>query len=186
VIENGNASLTYRIGNGKKYISVLANSDGASYIKNTADVYIKTESGNIYHSSNSQQAAFPNFYQHGYYYYEVGIEGQGFAAEISEEDIAEDGVTIDHTNIKASRDLKHKKTSGGSMRFVISNTEYPCVTFDNVVFSADEHNLLLITMKADEKINESAKIYLAVGDRTELNNTTKLGFQLTCDGEWRT
>ena len=185
-VENENMSLLYNLKNGKKQVSALLNSNGAAYFENTSDVYIKTDSGSVYYASRSQQSAFPNFYQHGYYYYEVGIEGQGFAADMSEKDIPDGGVTIDHTSIKASRDLNYKKVSGEAMRFAIKDAEYPCVTFDNVSFSADEYNLLLITMKVGEKVNESAKIYLAVGSHTELNNTTKMSFELICDGEYRT
>ena len=185
VIENGNMSLEYRIKKGDKQVTALLNSKGAPYLMDTSDVYIRTNSNNTYYASQSLQAAYPNFYQHGYYYYEVGLEGQTFAAS-SSDGFPEGGLKIDYTSIKLAKNLNKKTLDDGSLRLVVKSPDSPCVSFNNVSFSADEYNALLITMRADEKADANARIYLAVGGHESLNSTTKTSFELICDGQYRT
>ncbi|MBQ8408520.1 MAG: hypothetical protein IJY39_06600 [Clostridia bacterium] len=84
-IQNTEMTMTYARSDGDdQLVESIKNTQGASYVSNTMDVFVRTKNGSnitTFYASNSTVSAEVNLYRFGYYYYEGLFEFQNFAAD---------------------------------------------------------------------------------------------------------
>ncbi|MBR2334771.1 MAG: hypothetical protein IKA62_00930 [Clostridia bacterium] len=85
-IQNLCVDMTFLRDNATKdqYVGYINNKDGATYIENTMDVYVRMSDGNTYYTSKTTNDCYTNVYRHGYYYHEIRMERLNFANDAGE------------------------------------------------------------------------------------------------------
>lgn len=80
-IQNLCVDMTFLRDNATKdqYVGYINNKDGATYIENTMDVYVRMSDGNTYYTSKTTNDCYTNVYRHGYDYHEIRMERLNFA-----------------------------------------------------------------------------------------------------------
>ena len=181
VLVNKEMSLTYALTEeGNKQVSALTNINGAPYLKNTMDVFIRMKSGNTYFASDSGTDANSNLYRFGFYYYQARYEGQNFInANITDEKVINHLKTASHNNTErvsiANNELIIKLTS--------NNDPFTC--FGDAKCSTEDYNMLQVTMKADTTIR-AGQIYIIAGSKSGFNGEQSYKFNLMADGNYHT
>ena len=187
VMENKNVSVLYDMEtSGAKQVGSIKTVSGKTYIENTMDVFLRMKDGNTYFASASADNAVANIYKLGYYYYENRIDGLSF---VSERKISEDAYKLKHPNLTNNSCLEKVGSTGGEVTFRVINNEDPYVTLNKFEFSADEYNMLMITMKADANFSGSVQLYVMAGDSAEANTwvgAPSTTFPIETDGEYHT
>ena len=168
-LENQNMTLKYALANCyDQQITSLVNKDGKAYITDTADVFVKMKSGNVFYASSSTASATANLYRMGYYMYEARFEEQNFLSK----PIDEDAIVISTTGAKRNQ-VKISSSADGSMHVELTNSEDPFVELQKINYSADDYPYLLLTLKADIISARGITVYLAAGSYTSLGSQTK-------------
>ncbi len=188
VIENQSMTLNYHTNAlESKLVSYINNKDGKSYIQNTMDAFVKMKGDNTrYFASGSQNPATMNNYRYGYYYYQVLIEGQDFAQEMTVT-----GATFLST-IKADSKLGMAETQvSDGYAYQITNTRDPQISYKSTFVPLDtaKYNHIALTMKVDAKDTTelaTASMYLIAGSSVNFNEGQKKAFPLVADGEFHT
>ena len=187
VFENLNADVHCDLQD-TKLISKITDKNGNSYIENTMDVFIRMKNGNTFYASESDKNIRSNIYRIGYYYYENRLEDITFTK----------GYNIDNTK---SRQLKHynilrynmtelvEMSSDKTLKIKVTNNEDPWISFEGINFSADEYNILALTMKTEEALGTSMGIFTIHGERAgskDFTNTYSIGTDIISDNEFHT
>jgi hypothetical protein len=67
ILENKQMSLTYALTeSGNKQVSSLKNYAGATYLKDTMDIFVRMKSGDVFYASNSEDNPTTNLFRFGY------------------------------------------------------------------------------------------------------------------------
>lgn len=179
-IENGNMSLDYVLSsNYDQQVRSLKNSNGASYIENTMDVFLKMKDGTIVYASKSQSDAVANIFRYGYYYYEARLEGQSFLNGIQSD--REQKLEF---NFSETRQISARVDENGVYSGKFTNNADPFLNFKNVNVVAADYNYARITMNAGSAT--SAMLYIAAGSKNVIDGTQTLEFELIPDGQTHT
>ena len=182
-VKNTEMSITYhRAASGDQLVSSLVSADGASYISDTMDVFVKMKDGNIYYASNSGENAQVNLYRFGYYYYEALLEGQGFLPENYEIPLRE---TIDVEGYieQGLNNVTAEKTEEG-ISFEVSSGNDPHFAYRNFSFSAAKYNILIFTAKATGNCS-GMELFLSL-DHESFTADRSIRYNLINDGEFHT
>ncbi len=182
-VKNGEMALTYhRAAAGDQLVSSLVGANGASYITDTMDVFVKMKDGNIYYASNSGENAQVNLYRFGYYYYEALLEGQGFLPENYEIPLRE---TIDVEGYieQGLNNVTAEKTEEG-ISFEVSSGNDPHFAYRNFSFSAAKYNILIFTAKATGNCS-GMELFLSL-DHESFTADRSIRYNLINDGEFHT
>jgi len=184
--ENQNVSVLCDLQD-TKVISKVADKNGNAYVEDTMDVFLRMTDGSTYFASESGNNAIANINRLGYYYYENSIEGLTFTKGYEFED---DGRQLRHYNI-----LRYNMTelvemdSDKNVKIKVTNSEDPWISFDGINFSAEQYNILSLTMKVDKSFATSFTIYLISGERSGSKNFSSeqsMSFDIIPDGEFHT
>ena len=182
VIENQNVSLDYAL---KHYDDQLVNSiksvSGKAYVENTMDVFVRMKNGNTYYASKSSVPTATNLYRMGYYLYELRLESQVFAMDISAADSYQ--ISLEQTTANG---IKRRINQDGDLYALISNSTDPYIAFSNVNYPTEKYNYLQITMKANLAENRSIDVYLAAGEQTNFNSKQIKTFHINPSDEYYT
>lgn len=186
VMENQKVSLTYDLtASGQKQVASIKTPGGKTYIENTMDVFLRMKNGNTYYASASADDSTANIYRLGYYYYDNRIEGQSFVGEpkISKEE------TINHVAVKRFNMTKQVSKKDNILKVKVTDNEDPWLSFAKVNFSADEYNMLSVTMKADAQFSGTVGLYIIAGAAAgseSFSNAQSSSFSIKTDGEFHT
>ena len=185
-IENLNASLLYscKPSDEGMQVSALMTPEGATYIKDTFDVFVKMTDGSTYFSSKSSSPVETNVFRFGYYYHMVRVEGQDFINGMKA--VGETELSI---SPMATCDIKRATVTGGKLKVVVENSRDPYLVFFNPssgqTYDADKYKYLQITIKTNDD-NASAAIYFAAGENEGASFSQLVNFDLICDGKSHT
>ena len=166
-VSNMNMSLDYNlIGSESQMVTAIKNKDGASYIENTMDVFVKMKDGSVYYASESNVQTRVNIYRIGYYYYDVRLLEQTFNNPVIEKEteIPLDSFTR-HKDIAAP-----KITEEGYLYVKSTSAEDPQIISD-FTFTAEDYNYLQIELTADMAAN--FELYIISGGNQD--HTSKQG-----------
>ena len=182
-IKNQTMSLDYNLwaGSNNMQVETLSNTDGAKYIENTMDVFVKTTDGETYYASKSTKSATVNIYRYGYYYYENRIEGQVFLPEIR----ATSAQTVSLRSPSDKSQISNGSYSywGGEYSYTINGTD-PWIAFNQNV-SASSYDYVEITVKATQA-SASSEIFIIAGSATTYTAAQSYAFAMAQDGEYHT
>ncbi len=182
VIENQNMVLDYAL---KHYddqqVHYIQSKNGNTYIENTMDVFVKMTNGSTFYASKSGRSTAPNLYRMGYYFYEMRLEEQVFATDVS----AADYFDIPLGNIR-SNDIKCREQADGSLFGKISQETDPYIVFNEGTYSADKYNYLQITLKNTFADTRTINIYLAAGSHTSYSVDQIKTFEVAPSAEYIT
>ena len=187
VMENGNVVVSFDMESaGEKQVEYISTKDGRNYIENTMDVFIRMKDGGTYFASSSADNGVANIYKLGYYYYENRVDGLSF---VSERKVSEDTYKLKHPGLINNSCLEKVDSTGGEVTFRVINNEDPYVMLNKFEFSADDYNMLMITMKADANFSGNVQLYVMAGDSAEANTwvgAPSTTFPIETDGEYHT
>ena len=184
IIENQNMTLNYGVSSFyDQQVSYIKNKNGASYIENTFDVFVKMENGNIFYASKTSKPTTMNLYRFGYYMYEVRLEEQDFYNGINENG----SFYIEDLTPKAANNINAKADSDGALDIYIKKTEDPFIVFKNLSYSGDTHKYIEITIRSDAKTTRSGSFYFQrEGDSNFQSSQASKSFYMNADGEYHT
>ena len=184
--ENKNLSLTYDL-EGSKVVSSVGNKNGGNYIENTMDVFVRMTDGSTYYASKSDQIATANIFKLGYYYYESRIEGLTFTEGYVFEDVRPGKINHGNGNIfrHNSTEFIENEPETGGVKIKVTDNRDPWIAY-NTKFSADDYNVLAITMKADGQFTSSLGVFVRAGGATGFTNEQSIGIDIIPDGEYHT
>ncbi len=188
VIENQNMTLDYHTKTfADKQVSYINNKAGASYIQNTMDAFVKMKGDDTrYFASSSQTSASMNIYRYGYYYYQVLIDGQTFAQEMSTFDKA----VLPSVKADTVAGMSEAQTSDG-YAYTVTNTYDPKIIYRQSLppLDTEKYNCVAITLKVDAKDTAelaSVTMFVIAGNSTSFNDSQKNSFHVVSDGEFHT
>lgn len=178
---NQKMTLEYALANYKdQKITYIKNTDGKTYIENTADVFVKMKNGNTFYASNSNKNATANLYRFGYYMYEARFEEQLFSGDINVENefsLSLDKVTRSETKLtKNEDDSLHVNVNGSD----------PYITFKGINFKAEDYNFVQLTMKANATKGSSIALYIIAGSKSGFSESQAKYISFFNDGEYHT
>lgn len=164
-ISNMNMSLDYNlVGKEDQIVTALKNKEGASYIENTMDVFVKMKDGSVYFASASNEQTRVNITRLGYYYYDVHLLEQTFNTPVIEKELK-----IPFDSFKDGKDIKTPEiTEEGYFSVTSMNGPDPQI-ISNLEFRAEDYNYLSLSLKAE--VGGTYEIYLISGGNSE--HTTK-------------
>ncbi len=159
---------------GKKHVNSLQNKNGAAYLENTMDIYIRTGDGRTIYASSSPAAGRLNIYRYGYYYYNTHILDQIFSdgAYLAE-------TTLDIAKIPANglkNDVAFLDSENG-IKFKVTGTRDPYAGLQYLDYNTADYNAVEIVMRADQ--SASATLFLAAGSYTGINSDQSLSIAIT-------
>ncbi len=177
LIENQNMSLDYAL---KHYddqqVKFIKNKEGASYIENTMDVFVKMKNGNTFYASKSGNSTLPNLYRMGYYFYEMRLEDQRFVTDIAAGESFDISLSKDTVR---SNGVKCRNVEDGSLYGMISDAKDPYIYFNSARYSADKFNYLQLTIKNNFADTRNVELYLCAGGNTTLGSKQLLNFSIS-------
>ena len=180
IVENMNMSLNYTLSsNYDQLVKYIKNPNGASYIENTMDVFVKMTDGTVAYASKSQSDSIANIFRYGYYYYENRFEGQSFLNGIQAD--LEQKLEFD---ISEARQINASVDKDGAISGKFTNNADPFIRFKNVSVVATDYNYVRITMNAGSAT--SATLYIAAGAKKDIDGSQTVDFKLIPDGELHT
>ncbi|MBQ7380050.1 MAG: hypothetical protein IJW70_10295 [Clostridia bacterium] len=181
VIENQNMTLQYQLGGTTgKMVTSLANKQGAAYLQNTMDAYVKTTDGGTYYLSNSLTEGRANLFRLGYYYYDVRILEQNCISELE----IRDEIELDLSEYDYYTDVSKPKVRGGVLSTKVTSNLDPNISYK--VECSTEYNYLEITLKVEGLAVTRGDIYVLAGSQSELSEKQKLALNIQNDGEYHT
>ena len=186
VMENQTVSVTYDMeSTGAKQVASIKTPGGKTYIENTMDVFLRMKDGSTYLASGSADDSTANIYRLGYYYYDNRIEGQSFVGEpnITKEQ------AINHLAVKRFNMTKLVSKKNDILKVKVTDNEDPWLSFAKVNFSAEEYNMLSVTVKADAQFSGTVGLYIIAGEASGSENFTSSqssSFSINTDGEFHT
>ena len=183
-IENLEMSMNYsRSYSYDQLVESIKNRDGATYVQNTMDVFVRMTNGDsidTFYASQSNKSAEVNLYRFGYYYYEGLFEFQNFIPKDYEINGTQE---INQKNsLKDFYDLNRGK-DGSAITYVITNDADPRVMFENgFAYDTTQYDTLVIRAKAIGNTN-NVQLFIKVNN---LGHSTdrSVTFSLINDGEY--
>ena len=163
-------------------VESIRNLDGAAYVQNTMDVFVRMNTGDVYYASQSNKSAEANLYRFGYYYYEGFFEFQDF--------VPKDFELSSQTEIDLKKQYSNgvgveRGRDGSNISYVITDSADPMIIFEKGFnYSSEEYNVLVIKAKAIG--NTSAMEMHFKTDDGKYNAGQKCSFALINDGEYHT
>ncbi len=175
IIENTQMQMVLNtIKAGQKQVSVLQNTAGAAYLRDTMDVYIRTSDGRTLYASDSPTAGRLNIYRYGYYYYNTHILDQIFSDGTYQAE-----ATLDITKVP-SNGLKNDVTfldSEDGLKFKVTGTRDPYAGLQYLDYNTADYNAVEIVMRAEQ--SASATLFLAAGSYSGVNSDQSIQFAVT-------
>ncbi len=158
-LENQKMSLEYALASYKQQkVTALKNTQGKSYIENTADVYVKDTNGNVFYAADSSRAATANLYRLGYYYYEARFEEQLFNGAVNI--LSELPISLENLGKNMAR---VSDAEDGSLCVTVTNPTDPYILIKDLNASADKYNYLKVTIKTNTQKMRSLQFYMNLG-----------------------
>ena len=160
--------------------------DGATYIQNTMDVFVRMANGDsydTYYASQSTKSAEANLYRFGYYYYQGLFEFQNFVPKNFE--------VINTTEINIKSQYKEgyevrRTRDGENIAYTITpGATDPRILFENDFdYVAAENDTLVIRAKALGNTN-GVQLFVKT-DTTNYSEASCTSFSVENDGEYHT
>ena len=167
-------------------VESIKNHNGAAYIQNTMDVFVRMANGDSYdtfYASQSLKSAEANLYRFGYYYYQGLFEFQNFIPKEFEISKSTD------INIKNQYSNSYEVTrgkDGNGMSYTINeNANDPRIMFEKSFdYSTAEYDTLVIKIKALGNTN-GVQLFVKT-DTTNYSEASCTSFSVENDGEYHT
>ncbi len=160
---------------GKKQVNALQNKDGAAYLRDTMDVYIRTGDGRTLYASESPAVGRLNIYRYGYYYYNTHILDQIFTdgqyAAVSEP------LEIDKIATNGLKNDVIFQKSEDSVKFKVTGVRDPYVGLQHLSYDTADYNAVEIVLRTDR--SASAMLFLAAGSQQWVNSDQSVSFSVT-------
>lgn len=183
MMENKDVNIKYALGSEvKQQVVYLNDKQGNPYIENTMDVYLKTESGDIYYASNSFLTASSNMFRMGFYYNENHIYNQMFVSE--DNDIKSHG--FDVFRINQMHSMKILEKSKESVRFELTSSSDPWFSLSKSQFDTADYKYLRITLKCDKGIGSNPEVFIHAGSQSDFTANQRISFSISSDGQYHT
>jgi hypothetical protein len=160
--------------------------NGAAYIQNTMDVFVRTVNGDsydTYYASQSTKSAEANLYRFGYYYYQGMFEFQNFVPKEFE---VLNTTEIDLKNqFSESFDIRRGKEDNNLSYTITKGATDPRIIFKkNFKYSTAEYNTLVFKAKA---LGNTTSVQLFINtDKTGFAQGSSIDVSLINDGEYHT
>ena len=175
-----------------KLVSYIANKNGGVYVENTMDVFLRMSDGSVYYASDSMDNAIANIYKMGYYYYENRIEGLTFTDGYKF--VENKPKKINHTSSNIIRynsvEFVGVDAENGGITLQVTDNRDPWIAFGNVNYSAEDYNVLAVTMKADGTFTTGMDTFFVAGDSTgsatNFSTSQRMRVDIIPDGEYHT
>ena len=182
-VENTEMSMTYsRAASGDQLVSSIVNKNGASYITDTMDIFVKMRNGNTYYASDSGESAQVNLYRYGYYYYEALLEGQGFIPE-DYSIVSSSAIDVGAYYEEGAKNIAATQTEEGSS-FIITEANDPHISYQNLSFDTSKYNILILTAKTVGNIS-GLELFISMNSESyKAERSAK--YNLINDGEFHT
>ena len=184
-IQNQEMILNYaRSSLSDQLVESIKNNNGAAYIQNTMDVFVRISNGDsydTYYASRSNHSAEANIYRFGYYYYQGMFEFQNFVPKELE---VYNSTKIDpKKQFTTSFDITRDKDSGNMAYVINSGATDPRIHFEtNFDYVAANYNTLVIRAKA---LGDTDSIQLFIKtDTVSHNELSSVHVALMNDGEY--
>ena len=159
-------------------VTSLTNKDGAAYITNTMDVFVRMKDGVTYFASGSTTNATANLYRIGMYYYEARFEEQNF---FNNPEFVE-GDPYEGWSVDTSRSHNIKVNEDGTISITDSNDPY--MIFKNVEFSANQYNVLKVKLRAVKGTKGSCTVYVSTTGSGGFSPDRSLSFTFNLSGQY--
>ena len=187
VISNQNMSLSYTLAaDDDKLISSIKTPQGASYLENTMDVFVRMQNGKTFYSSSSMSSAYINIDRFGYYYYQTTISGQGFISEIDVYDELDLNLGLPTRAINMSTPT----FKDGVVSAQVTNTRDPQIQYAEITpFDTSKYNYLAVTVRVDSVSvpeNVGGTLFIVAGSHSTFNNAQSTSMKMIADGEFHT
>ncbi len=183
VIENDQMTMTLgTMTTGDKQVLALQNKQGATYLSNTMDVYIRTTEGGTYYASDSPAAARLNIYRYGYYYYNTHILDQIFAAEGYAKETDLRANSLPRRGFTSDVEFLDDVEEGCAFR--VTSTTDPYVGLEKLAYKTTDYNAVEIVLRASQA--SSAYIFLGAGSHQWPNGDQHVTFAVTPGSEFHT
>ena len=182
-IENQEMVMNYgRSAGSAQLVSSLTNKQGASYVTDTMDVFVRMTDGFTYYASESSKNAEVNLYRFGYYYYEGLFEYQNFIPKefpvTNEKEIKIKNQLASYLEVQPTYDSENDVIS-----FEITSITDPRIFYEkNINYSLNEYDILIFTAKALGD-TDTVTIFAKEDGYTEKNTQS---ISLINDGEFHT
>lgn len=182
ILENKQMSLTYALTEaGNKQVSSLKNYAGATYLKDTMDIFVRMKNGETFYASSSENNPTTNLYRFGYYYYQARYEGQNF---LNTQNVTAEKV-LNHMKVSKFNNTERVSIEKDELQIKLVSTSDPYICLSDYKYSANDYNMLQVTMKADPGL-KAAQLYIIAGSQSAFNNTQKSDIPLIADGNYHT
>ena len=167
-------------------VESIKNHNGAAYIQNTMDVFVRMANGDSYdtfYASQSLKSAEANLYRFGYYYYQGLFEFQNFIPK--EFEISKSTVINIKNQYSNSFEVTRGKDGNGMSYTINENANDPRIMFEkNFDYSTEEYDTLVIKIKA---LGNTHGVQLFVKtDKTNYSEASCTSFSVENDGEYHT
>lgn len=184
-IQNQEMILNYaRSNRSDQLVESIKNNNGAAYIQNTMDVFVRMSNGDsfdTYYASKSNQSAEANIYRFGYYYYQGMFEFQNFVPKELE--------IFNSTEIDIKRqytscyDVSRSKDNGNISYVITPGATDPRIYFEtNFKYVAADYNTFVIRAKALGN-TDSIQFFIKT-DTVSHNELSSFHIALINDGEY--
>lgn len=185
VFENMEMKLDYAIsGDENQQVASLTTKNGNPYVSDTMDVFIRMDGGDTYYAKRSYSSPAFNICRLGYYFYEMKVEGQSFAGDVS----FDNAVNVDIKKPEFTNELDYAKFKGEYLMARNSNgAKDPHIVFStSLSVPAEQHGMLEITIRADEKTSNSVDVFYMTEGQKDFSSSQRVNFTLVDDGKYRT
>ena len=184
-IQNQEMTLNYaRSILSDQLVESIKNNNGAAYIQNTMDVFVRMSNGDsydTYYASQSNHSAEANIYRFGYYYYQGMFEFQNFVPKQLE--------VYNSTKINAKNqftvgfDVTRGKDNGNVSYVINPGATDPRIQYEtDFDYVAADYNTLVIRAKA---LGDTDSIQLFIKtDTVSHNELSSIYVALLNDGEY--
>lgn len=182
-IKNQSMTLRYVLSRGdEQKVAYIKNTQGASYIENTMDVFVKMTDGYKVYASASSDDTLLNIYRFGYYYNDFRFQEQNFLDNL--EIHAETKIDITQQSYLSNMS-RPTKNDDGSITFQIKAPGDPFIIFsEKLDIDTAKYNYVRVTMKTTEV--QTATIYYIAAGQAKFNSNQLKAFSLIPDGEYHT
>ena len=184
-IQNQEMILNYARSNlSDQLVESIRNNNGAAYIQNTMDVFVRMANGesfDTYYASKSNHSAEANIYRFGYYYYQGMFEFQNFVPKELE---VSNSTEIDTKKQYTScYDVSRAKDSGNISYVITAGATDPRVYFETKFeYAAKDYNTFVIRAKALGD-TDSIQFFIKT-DTVSHNELSSFHIALINDGEY--
>ena len=165
-------------------VESIKNNNGAAYIQNTMDVFVRMSNGDsidTYYASQSNHSAEANIYRFGYYYYQGMFEFQNFIPKQLE--VYNSTKINSKTQFTDGFDITRGKDDGNISYVINAGATDPRVQFEtNFEYVAADYNTLVIRAKALGD-TDSLQFFIKTNSVT-YNELSSIYVALLNDGEY--